>query len=427
MTIGIIVLFSTFTILLLLGTPVAFSLGISSLVYLSVAGIPIEVVSQKIIYSVQSFPLLAVPLFILAGNLMNTNGITKRMFDFLEALIGSLKGGLAQVNIIASMIFAGMSGTAVADAAGLGVVEIEAMKRRGYSLDFSAAVTIASSVVGPIIPPSVVLIVYGVVAEVSIGRLFLGGLIPGVIISIVLMIYVYLIAEKKGLPRHEKKSLKYIGKKYVSAFPALLAPVIILGGIITGITTPTEAGGIAVLYSIILGIIYKEFNLKIFLKDILITAKTTSKILYVVAMASIFGWALTRTQVPASLTKAILSFTDNKILVLFCINGMLIILGTFMETISIIMIIVPILIPLAISVGIDFVHLGVVLVFTLMIGTMTPPYGIGLYILSDITKLKVEKIVKAVLPFFIPLLASLIILTLFPNIVTFLPNLIFDK
>lgn len=427
MTLGIIIFLLTFLVLLLLGTSIAFSLGISSLFYLMIAGIPIEVVSQKIIYSLQSFPLLAVPLFILAGTLMNTGGITKRIFDFLEAVIGPLKGGLAQVNILASMVFAGMSGTAVADAAGLGVVEIEAMKKRNYKLDYSAAVTIASSVVGPIIPPSVVLIVYGVIAEESIGRLFLGGLLPGIVIIIMLMVYVYFTAEKTGLPRHERQSMKFIFKKFLDALPSLLAPVIILGGIVTGIATPTEAGGIAVIYSIILGIVYKELNFRKFKEDLFQAAKITSKILFVVAMAAIFGWALTRMQVPSLLTRAILSITDNKILIILLINVVLIILGTFMETISIIMIIVPVLIPIANTIGIDFVHLGIIIVFALMIGTMTPPYGICLYILSDITKLKVEKIVKAVIPFFIPLVVSLLIISVFQGIVTFLPNLLLGK
>ena len=427
MTLSIVIFLLIFIILLLLGTPIVFCLGISSLVYLLVSGIAMSVVSQKIIYSLQSFPLLAVPLFILAGTLMNTGGITKRIFDFLEAIIGRLKGGLAQVNILASMVFAGMSGTAVADAAGLGVVEIEAMKSRNYKLDYSAAVTIASSVVGPIIPPSVVLIIYGVIAEESIGRLFLGGLLPGLVIIFILMVYVYFTAVKYGLPRHEKQSLKNKWKKFMVALPSLLAPVIILGGIVTGITTPTEAGGIAVIYSIILGLLYKELDFKKFKKDLFETAKITSKILFVVATAAVFGWALTRMQVPALLARTILSITDNKIVIILLINVILILLGTFMETISIIMILVPVLIPIANAIGIDFVHLGIILVFALMIGTMTPPYGICLYIMSDITKLKVEKIVKAVIPFFIPLIVSLIVISIFPEIVTFLPNLILGK
>jgi len=427
MIFSVLLLLAIFVILLFLGCPIAFILGISSLVYFLVSGLPLQMTSQKIIYGVQSFPLLAVPLFILAGNLMNTGGITRRIFDFIVALIGSLKGGLAQVNIMASMVFAGMSGTAVADAAGLGVVEIEAMKKRNYDLDFSAAVTIASSTVGPIIPPSVVLIVYGVVAEQSIGRLFLGGLLPGIIIGLVLMVYVYLVADKIGLPREERKNLKYTFKAFIRALPSLLAPVIILGGIVGGVVTPTEAGGVAVIYSILLGLIHKEISLKKLGRELLETAKMTSVIMFVVAMASIFGWVLTRMQVPLFFTQAVLSITSNKILVLLLINAILILLGTFMETISIMMITIPVLVPLATHVGIDLIHLGVILVYALMIGTMTPPYGICLYILSEITKLPLERIMRAVVPFFIPLFISLIIITLFPQTVTFLPNTILGK
>jgi len=425
--IDILLVSATFGILLFLGCPIAFILGISSLVYFLINGLPIQMTSQNIIYGVQSFPLLAVPLFILAGNLMNTGGITKRIFDLGVSLVGSFKGGLAQVNVLASMVFAGMSGTAVADAAGLGVVEIEAMKKRNYNLDFSAAVTIASSTIGPIIPPSVVLIVYGIAAEQSIGRLFLGGLIPGIIIGLFLMLWIYLVADKIGLPRERRRNLKYIFKTFIRALPSLFAPIIILGGIVTGIVTPTEAGGIAVIYSIFLGIIYKELNLKKLTKELLETAKMTGVIMFVVAMASIFGWALTRMQVPLLFTQTVTSLTSNKILVLLLIDAVLLILGTFMETISIMMIIIPVLVPLAISVGIDLVHLGVVSVYALMIGTMTPPYGICLYIASSITKLPIERIMKAVIPFFIPLLISLIIITIFPQTVTFLPNILIGK
>jgi len=422
----LILLLVVFLILLFLRTPIAFAMGISALVFILVGDIKITILSQRLASGLNSFPLLAIPLYIMAGQLMNTSGISERIFQFAASLVGHVRGGLGHVNILASMIFAGVSGTAVSDAASLGAVEMKAMKDAGYDPGFSAAVTAASSAVGPIIPPSVVLIIYGVMGEVSVGSLFLGGVIPGIIIGFVLMGLVYIIAVKRGYPSQKKTTIRQKGIALQRAFLSLLMPLIILGGIVLGITTPTEAGVLAVLYAIFLGVMYKEINWKTFLVSMREGLTINASIMLIVSVAAIFSWVLVSQNVPRIVADLILSLTSNPIIVLLLVNLFLLILGMFFDTMAILIICTPIFIPLMNMIGVDLVHFGVIMVFNLMIGIITPPMGICLYIVSDVGEVPVATVIRESLPFIIPLLIALLIITFFPQTVLWLPELVFN-
>ncbi|MGQ9623562.1 MAG: TRAP transporter large permease, partial [Candidatus Caldatribacteriaceae bacterium] len=370
--------------------------------------------------------ILAIPLFILVGKLMNTGGITDRIFRFANLLVGHWRGGLGQVNVLASMIFAGTSGLAVADTAGLGIVEIKAMRDAGYDDDFSAAITGASSTVGPIIPPSVPLVIYGILANASIGRLLIGGLVPGILVGLLLMVMVAFYALRKGYPVNKKSSRRELWAGLKKAIGPGLTPFILIGGMLSGMFTPTEAAAIAVLYAFILSFfVYREITLRDFWRLLKETAVETAIITFIIACAMFYGWVLIRSRVPIVLLEAFTSMSTNPLVVLLILNLFLLIIGCFMDTTAAICILVPILAPLLAKVGIDPVHFGLIMVLNLMIGLLTPPYGMNLFILSKITGLSPLRIARSSLPFFIPLLLALAIITVFPSVVTFLPNLIF--
>jgi len=416
--------------LFLLGIPVAFGMGLGAVILMVIlqGGLDINygIITQRLLYGANSFILLSIPLFLLAGNLMNTGGITQRIFKFANVMVGHLRGGLGHVNIIASIIFAGMTGTAVSDAAGLGTIEIKAMIDAGYDAEFSCAITGASSTIGPIIPPSVPLVIYGILASVSIGRLLVAGIIPGLLIGGALMIMVSVYAVKRNYPQEKKASLKEFFIAFKEAFLPCMTPVIIIGGIVSGIFTPTEAAAVACLYAFILGsLIYKEISLVDLWKLIEKTARDTAIITFIVSCASLYGWVLIRSRIPIILMKQITSISTNPLIILLMLNGALLVVGCFMETIAALNILVPVLAPLILSVGIDPLHFGLIMVFNLMIGLLTPPFGMVLFVLNKVSGVPVEKIVKATLPFLIPLLAVLLLMTFFPSLVTFLPDLIF--
>src|SRR6476620_10341107 len=413
-----------FLIVLLAGVPVFIALAGSSLVYTHFqAGIPHFVILHRMAGGSDSFPLLAVPFFILAGNLMNSAGITNRIYDFAVALCGWMRGGLAHVNIIGSVIFAGMSGTAIADAAGLGTIEIKAMKDHGYGTEFSVGVTAASATLGPIIPPSLPFVIYGMMANVSIGALFMGGFIPGAVMTIFMMLYVTYCARKYGMGRDQAFSLRTLGVTFVAALPPLLTPAIILGGMTFGWFTPTEAAIAACTWAIILGIfLYKSLNMKQFYKVTMDTIETTAGVLLIVAAASLFGWVLTTTRITEYTTDALLSYTDTKYVILLLINVLLLVVGCFLEPIACISILVPVLMPIIGKVGIDPVHFGVVMTLNLMIGLLHPPLGMVLFVLARISKMSVERTTMAILPWLIPLLLSLIAITLIPELTLWLPR-----
>jgi tripartite ATP-independent transporter DctM subunit len=412
-------------LLLILKVPVAFAMIISSLLALSAAGnVPMIVVPQRLWGGLESFPLLAIPFFVLAGILMNKGGGAEAIFRFCLTGLGHIRGGLAYVNVLASIIFAGMSGAATADAAGLGAIEIEAMKKEGYKPEFAAAVTAASSIIGPIIPPSVPLVVYGVMAQVSIGRLFIGGIIPGLVMGLSMMVVIFIVLKKTNQPVKPRAQARDILRAFGESFWALLAPVVILGGIFSGVFTPTEAGVIAAAYSLILGFIYKGFTVKD-LPEIMVEAMlTTAQVTFIVAAASLFGWILTRFQFPSHVTNALMSLTNNKYMALLLISTALLALGCFIDALSLLIMMTPVVVPIAIAFDINLIQMGIVLVLTCMIGLNTPPVGICLYIVSDIAKSPIMKVARALVPFYIALVVSLILFSLFPFLSTQLPEII---
>jgi TRAP-type C4-dicarboxylate transport system permease large subunit len=462
------ILIGSFLALMLLGLPVALAMVTSSLLYILVTGsVPNVIVAQRMIAGVESFPLLAVPFFILAGNLMNIAGITGRIYNFAVALVGWMKGGLGQVNIIGSVIFSGMSGTAIADAAGLGTIEIKAMRDHGYSPEFSVGVTAASATLGPIIPPSLPFVIYGMMANVSIGSLFLGGVIPGVVLTLFMMATVAIIARRNkwggdALFSWQKLASASIEILVVLAFPlatwlltragvsvnvavgstlvlllladwyfdfsavmALMAPVILIGGMTLGWFTPTEAAMAAVIWALFLGLVrYRSMNLRSLARATLDTIETTASVLFIVTAASIFAWLLTVSQAAQLMTDAILGFTHNKWMFLLLANVLILIVGCFIDTIAAITILVPILLPIVLKLGIDPIHFGLIMTLNLMIGLLHPPLGMVLFVLARVAKLSVERTTVAILPWLVPLFLALIAITYVPEITLWLPRMV---
>ncbi|QNU64449.1 TRAP transporter large permease [Vreelandella titanicae] len=420
-------LFAALFTLLVMGVPIAISLAGSCLLYVLLTGrVPDVVVMHRMINGVDSFPLLAIPFFILAGNLMNNGGITVRIFDFAKALMGWMRGGLGHVNVGASIVFSGMSGAAVADAGGLGTIEIKAMKDAGYDEEFSVGITAASSTIGPIIPPSLPMVIYGVMASVSVGQLFVAGLVPGLLMGLVLMTMITIISRRRGYTRDAVFSLPVLGHTFKRAFLSLLTPVIIVGGIMSGAFTPTEAAIAAVVYALVLGgVVYRSLTWRRLLKVSMETIETTAVILLIVAGASIFAWILTSNQVTQHVVTLLGPFADNPIATLIIINLVLILVGCFMETIAAITILVPVLLPVAITAGVDPVHFGVIMVLNLMIGLLTPPVGMVLYVLSRVSGISFEKCMRGTLPFLVPLVIALLLVTFIPAISLWLPTLIY--
>lgn len=420
-------LFAALFTLLVTGVPIAISLAGSCLLYVLLTGrVPDVVVVHRMINGVDSFPLLAIPFFILAGNLMNNGGITSRIFDFAKALMGWMRGGLGHVNVGASIVFSGMSGAAVADAGGLGTIEIKAMKDAGYDEEFSVGITAASSTIGPIIPPSLPMVIYGVMASVSVGQLFVAGLVPGLLMGLVLMAMITIISRRRGYTRDAVFSFPVLGHSFKRAFLSLLTPVIIVGGIMSGAFTPTEAAIAAVVYALMLGgVVYRSLTWRRLLKVSMETIETTAVILLIVAGASIFAWILTSNQVTQHVVTLLGPFADNPIATLIIINLVLIVVGCFMETIAAITILVPVLLPVAITAGVDPVHFGVIMVLNLMIGLLTPPVGMVLYVLSRVSGISFEKCMRGTLPFLVPLVVALLLVTFVPAISLWLPTLIY--
>jgi tripartite ATP-independent transporter DctM subunit len=402
-------------LLIILGLPVAFALGISSLVYLIVEGVNLSMVAQSLVRGVDSFTLLAVPFFLLVGELMNSGGITNKIIAMARVMVGHFKGGLAQVNNVASIIFSGISGSATADTVALGSVLIPAMEKEGYDKKFSAAITAASSIVGPIIPPSITLIIFGIVTSQPIGPLLIAGIIPGLLTAISLMGYTYFISVKRNYPSYPRATFREARKTFSSGIPALLLPVIIVFGIISGIFTPTESAAIAVLYGIIITVFYyKNVNVRSFGSILKKTSYESAKILFILAAATIFAWVVTKSRISDTLGDFIFSFSTNPTVIITLIIVFLFIIGLFMLPSEAIIVFAPILTPIVMQVGIDPIHFGVLMVLTLTIGGATPPVGILLYIVADIAKLSFRKLVKEMLPLYIPLVVAVLLTAYIP-------------
>lgn len=420
-------LFIVFAVLLLLEMPVAFAMLAASVVYMLVDGLfPITVIVQRMAPGLNSFPFLAIPLFILAGNLLNQTGVANRIFAFALSLVGHIRGSLGHVNVLASIIFAGMSGVAAADAAGLGAIEVRAMKKAGFGAAFSAAITASSSIIGPIIPPSVIMVLYAVMAQVSIADMFLAGIIPGLLMGLLLMGTVYFLArtgriEAPVLPRAPASD---IGRTFVRAIPALLAPGLLVGGLLLGVATPTELGALTCAYAVLLGLAYRSLTLPRLFYALRETAAVCGVILFLIAVGIPFGWIIAVNNLPAMLTDSILALTANPVLVLLIISGGIFLAGMVMEPTPILLIAVPMVYPVIQAVGIDPVHFGIVIILNVVIGVTTPPIGMILFIMMDIAKVSMRQLTIAMLPFYVPLVAVLFLLIFVPGIALFLPNLV---
>jgi tripartite ATP-independent transporter DctM subunit len=408
---------------ILLGMPVYVSLGVAGFLHIFLNDLNPFIIPQKIAMSANSFPLLATPFFILMGNLMNSSGVTQRIFDFANVAVGWLRGGLGHANILASVIFAGMSGTTVADAGGLGTIEIAAMRRRGYDDDFTCAITAASSTIGPIIPPSLPMVIYGVLAETSVGGLFIGGILPGLAMAGALMLLVRHYAIRNNYPSEPVPGLREIWRAFRNAWWALMTPILLLIGIAFGIFTPTEAAVFAAFFSLILGIfVYKELRIRDIPKAVLGTVESNGVILALVMTAMLFAWDLSVAQVPQRIGAALIAMSGNKALLLVLINVFLLFVGCFMEGIAAMMILVPILYPVAMEIGMSPIQFGLMVILNLMIGTITPPIGVVLFVVSNVAKVPFERVTRATIPFIIPLLAVLLLVTFWPPLTTFLPE-----
>jgi C4-dicarboxylate transporter DctM subunit len=420
------ILAAVFLITLALGFPVALCLGLTSLVALWKSDVMLSLMAQRIFTGIDSFPLMAVPFFVLAGELMNQGGTTRRLIDFANVLVGRIPGGLAHTNIVASMFFGGISGSAVADAAAMGTILVPGMVRKGYEPGFSAAVTAASSTVGPIIPPSIFMVIMGVTTGLSIGGLFAAGIIPGLMLGFTMMGLSYFMAIRYNYPREtEPFDMRRIGHEFLSAGPALLAPLIILGGILGGVFTATEAAAVAVLYAFFLGmVVYRELSLRK-LADIFIQSGTTTAVLLlIIGMANIFAWVLTAEQIPTRIAQVMLAITDNRYLILLFINVLLLFIGMFLEGGAAIIILAPTLLAVAKAVGIIPLHFGLVMVLNIVVGLLTPPLGVCLFVVSGVTGLDLSLIIRSVLPFLAVELAVLMLVTYLPSFILFIPNLL---
>lgn len=410
--------------LMLLGVPVAYALGIASAGYMLVEGTSLAMVAQRMVNGANSFTMLAIPFFFMAGELMNISGVTEKIIIMAKALVGHMKGGLAQVNIVASVFFAGVSGSATADTAALGSSLIPAMVKEGYDLDFSAAITVASSCVGPIIPPSITLVLYGILTGTDVGRLLIAGILPGIVIAGTQMIYTHFYSVKMDYPSYPKATPREALKALTSGFSALMMPVIIIGGTMTGIFTPTESAAIAVLYGIIIGFfVYRNITFREFYDSLKKVGVNSMNNMLILASASCFSWVLTMTKAPDMLVEVMLSITDNKTAMIFLILALLIFVGFFMQASQALVVLAPILLPVARAIGIDPVHFGLIMVVTLTFGGCTPPVGSMLFVVNSITKMGFARLTKAMLPLYIPLIAAILLITFIPQLSLFLPNL----
>jgi len=418
------IVIGSFLALFLLGFPVVLAIGLPCLAYLFINGIPVDLVAQRMLYSLDSFPLIAVPVFLFVGSVMNCSGISHYIYQFANTAVGRLPGGLAQVNIFGSLVFSGISGSALADIGGLGRIEIDAMRKKGFNVPFACAVTSSSAIIGPIFPPSIPLIIYGTVTGASVLQLLLGGILPGLICTAMLMGTAAWLAKRRNYPRAERwPTYKEFLTDMWPAIPALAAPVILTAGMLGGWFTPTEVASVTVAYTVLIGTFYyKKLTLNGLRIAAFETIRATSGILIIVSVAALFGWILSVEQIPQQITAAMLSFSKDPYVLLFIVNVMLLIVGMFLDSTTAILVIAPIIAKPLMAAGVDPVHLGMVVVFNLMIGLVTPPMGLSLYLVADIAKVKMRDVLKEMLPFYIPLVGTLVLITYVPWITTVIPR-----
>lgn len=411
-------------LLVLVGVPIGISMIFVSVGYFWYMDRGMFLAVQRMVDGLDSFPLLAVPLFILAAAILNSAGITHHLFGFARALVGHVRGGLGHVNVLASLFFSGMSGSALADAGGLGKMEIEAMREAGYDDDFAGAVTAASSLIGPLVPPSITMVLYGVIANVSIGQMFLGGVIPGVLCALALMGMVYLVALRRDYPRDLRQSAPEILRLFWRSLPALLTPLVIIGGIFSGYFSPTEAAAVTVLYAILIDLLfYRELTWRRLWDAVYETSVTSASIAVIVAGVSLFSFIFAREQAPQQIAQMFLAIADSPLTFLITVNLMIFVLGCFIEALVILLVIVPILVPIAAGFGIDPVHFGIIVVLNLMISIMTPPMGMALFVVSQVGNIPYQRLAWAILPWLIPPILVLILVCVFPVLAIGLPSL----
>ena len=413
-----------FIILLFIGLPLVFVLGLTGMIYIIIQDNSLLLVPQRMFVQIDSFVLMAVPLFLLAGNLLSEGGFTVRILRFCKAFVGHVRGGLGYVNVLASMLFAGISGSALADVFGLGSIEIPMMVKDGYDKDFAAAVTASSSIIGPIIPPSIAFVVFGAIANVSIAALLLGGILPGILLGIAMMAIVGWISKIRNYPKSEiRATLKEIFYATKESILAIIAPIIIIGGILSGIFTPTEAAVIADVYALIIALfIYKEIKFSDLPRIFLKSAIATAACFLIISTAGIFGWMLAAEEIPVKIMIFIQSISSNPIIILILINILLLFIGTWMDLTATLIVLTPVLLPVAISIGMNPVHFGVMMILNLEIGHITPPMGLCLFGAATVSKLPVEKVIKALIPFIIACIFVLFLVAYIPDLVLLIPN-----
>lgn len=427
MTIEAVVILVLLLGLIFLGLPLIFSIGCSALITLMIfhPEVPLEIVPMYVVAGLDSFPLLAIPFFLMTGEIMNAGGLTPRIIRFANGLVGAIRGGLAHVNVVTSMIFAGMSGSALADVASVGVILIPAMKRVGYSPAFSAAITATSATIGPIIPPSIPMIVYAMLADASVGQLFLAGIFPGVILGLYLMAMSLIISIRRGYPKEKLMSLREFLKASIDASLALMAPIIIVGGVLTGVFTATEAGAVAAFYSFIIGaFVYRELKFKTMVTIFKNTVVNTGIVLILLGMSSVYGWIIAQANIASAVAQILFAISKSQWLVYAQLNILFLILGMIMDPLAAMIIFVPLFLPIVTSIGIHPVHFGLVIIMNLMIGLCTPPVGYLLFMTSAIAKVKVEIVIRECLPLIAVMLFGLLVCTYWPKMVLLLPDLL---
>lgn len=413
-------------IIMFIGVPVGWSLFIATLLYFSMTRWNVvNAATEKLVYSLDSFPLLAVPFYILTGILMNTGGITERIFNFAKSLLGHYTGGMGHVNIGASLLFSGMSGSALADAGGLGQLEIKAMRDAGYDDDICGGITAASCIIGPLVPPSIAMIIYGVIANESIAKLFIAGFIPGVLITLALMAMNYRIAKKRDYPRTPKTTREQLCSSFKQSFWAILTPLLIIGGIFSGLFSPTESAIVAAAYSVIIGkFVYKELTLKTLFNSCIEAMAITGVVALMIMTVTFFGDMIAREQVAMRVADVFVAVADSPLTVLVMINALLLFLGMFIDALALQFLVLPMLIPIAMQFNIDLIFFGVMTTLNMMIGILTPPMGMALFVVARVGNMSVSTVTKGVLPFLIPVFVTLVLITIFPQIITFVPNLL---
>lgn len=426
MTSGAIIalFFVVLLVLMLSGMPIAYSLGIASAGYMLMSGTSLAMMAQRMVNGANSFTMLAIPFFFMAGELMNISGVTDKIINMAKALVGHFKGGLAQVNIVASVFFAGVSGSATADTAALGSTLIPKMVEEGYDLDFAAAITVASSCVGPIIPPSITLVLYGILAGEDVGKLLIAGIVPGIIIALFQMVYTHFYAVKMDYPSYPKATPREMGKAVTSGFSALMMPIIIIGGTLSGVFTPTESAAVAVLYGIIIGFfIYRNLKIPQFYESLKRVGVQSMNNMFILAAAACFSWVLTITKAADVLVNLMLGISTNKYVVMLMILALLMFIGFFMQASQALVVLTPMLLPVIKAVGISPIHFGIVMVVALTFGGCTPPVGSMLFVVNSITKMGFARLTKAMVPLYIPLLGALLVIAFVPQLSMFLPGL----